>query len=151
MRPVLPVQDRSGRVTVWTAWMLDVMPRAAIRIGGDRVHARHRRRLSGWKIGPAVFKVDWALDGPIPWADEWTPGQGRCMSVDAGNRSRRRKIRSTPFASGATLRAGCPTVPVRRVAGPGRQTDRLGLLSCPDWLRRRYDNCDRVPDRAIRS
>jgi phytoene dehydrogenase-like protein len=56
--------------------LLDVMPRAAIRIGGDRVHARHRRRLSGWKIGPAVFKVDWALDGPIPWADEWSPGAG---------------------------------------------------------------------------
>lgn len=56
--------------------VLDVMPRAALRIGGNRVHARDRRRLTAWKIGPAVFKVDWALDGPVPWADEWSPQAG---------------------------------------------------------------------------
>ena len=56
--------------------LLDVMPRAAIRIGGQRVGARDRRRLSAWKIGPAVFKVDWALDGPIPWEDEWSRQAG---------------------------------------------------------------------------
>lgn len=56
--------------------LLDVMPRAAIRIGGDRVHSRDRRRLSAWKTGPAVFKVDWALEGPIPWVDEWSPQAG---------------------------------------------------------------------------
>jgi phytoene dehydrogenase-like protein len=56
--------------------ILDLMPRAAIRIGGDRVSPRARRRLSGRKIGPAVFKVDWALDAPIPWGDEWSPRAG---------------------------------------------------------------------------
>jgi phytoene dehydrogenase-like protein len=56
--------------------VLDVMPRAAVRIGGNRVNARDRRRLTAWKIGPAVFKVDWALDGPVPWADEWSPQAG---------------------------------------------------------------------------
>ena len=38
--------------------VLDVMPRAAVRIGGNRVSPRDRRRLTGWKVGPAVFKVD---------------------------------------------------------------------------------------------
>ena len=56
--------------------LLDVMPRSAIRIGGARVNARARRRLAAWKTGPAVFKVDWALDGPIPWEDEWSPTAG---------------------------------------------------------------------------
>ncbi|MGH8872039.1 MAG: phytoene desaturase family protein [Acidimicrobiia bacterium] len=59
-----------------SAVLLDVMPRAALRIGGARVSPRDRRRLSGWKVGPAVFKVDWALDGPIPWADEWSRRAG---------------------------------------------------------------------------
>ncbi len=58
------------------AVILDVMPRAAVRIGGARVSPRDRRRLTAWKGGPAVFKVDWALDGPIPWADEWSPQAG---------------------------------------------------------------------------
>ncbi len=56
--------------------VLDVMPRAAVRIGGDRVSPRDRRRMTAWKTGPAVFKVDWALDGPIPWADEWSSRAG---------------------------------------------------------------------------
>ena len=56
--------------------LLDVMPRAAVRIGGDRVSPRDRRRMSAWKSGPAVFKVDWALEGPIPWVDEWSPQAG---------------------------------------------------------------------------
>jgi phytoene dehydrogenase-like protein len=50
--------------------ILDVMPDAAIRIAGDRIESRQRRRFSGRAAGPAVFKVDWALDGPIPWEDE---------------------------------------------------------------------------------
>jgi phytoene dehydrogenase-like protein len=56
--------------------LLDVMPRAAIRIGGDRVDPRHRRRLSGRRAGPAVFKIDYALSGVIPWSDEHSPMAG---------------------------------------------------------------------------
>lgn len=48
---------------------LDVMPPAAFRIGGSRIAASKARRLSRWQPGPGVFKVDWALDEPIPWAD----------------------------------------------------------------------------------
>ncbi|HEY6628439.1 MAG TPA: NAD(P)/FAD-dependent oxidoreductase [Acidimicrobiia bacterium] len=56
--------------------ILDVMPRAALHIGGDRISPIHRRRLSGQQSGPAVFKVDWALDGAIPWLDEWSTEAG---------------------------------------------------------------------------
>ena len=56
--------------------VLDVMPEAAVKIGGERVWAKFRRRSSGWKVGPAVFKIDWALDAPIPWSDELSPHAG---------------------------------------------------------------------------
>jgi len=49
--------------------LLDVMPDAALRIAGTHISSRTRKRLRRWKGGPGVFKVDWALDGPIPWAD----------------------------------------------------------------------------------
>ncbi|MGI9610614.1 MAG: phytoene desaturase family protein [Acidimicrobiia bacterium] len=49
---------------------LDLMPPAAYRIAKDRLSPKSLRRLPRWKPGPGVFKVDWALDGPIPWADE---------------------------------------------------------------------------------
>lgn len=50
--------------------LLDVMPDAALRIAAPRLNPGSRRRLRGWKPGPGVFKVDWALNGPIPWTDE---------------------------------------------------------------------------------
>jgi len=48
---------------------LDVMPPAAHEIAGNRLSNSHARGLSRWKPGPGIFKIDWALDGPIPWSD----------------------------------------------------------------------------------
>jgi phytoene dehydrogenase-like protein len=50
------------------AVLLDVTPRQLVAIAGDRLPASYRRRLERYRYGPGVFKVDWALDGPIPWA-----------------------------------------------------------------------------------
>jgi phytoene dehydrogenase-like protein len=47
--------------------LLDVTPRQFLRIAGDRLPDGYRRRLARYRYGPGVVKVDWALDGPIPW------------------------------------------------------------------------------------
>jgi phytoene dehydrogenase-like protein len=47
--------------------LLDVTPRQFLRLAGDRLPAGYRRQLENYRYGPGVFKVDWALDGPIPW------------------------------------------------------------------------------------
>jgi phytoene dehydrogenase-like protein len=47
--------------------LADVGPRDLARIGGARLPAGYRRRLARYRYGPGVFKLDWALDGPIPW------------------------------------------------------------------------------------
>ncbi len=47
--------------------IFDVTPRQLERIGGARLPSLYRRRLRGYRYGPGVFKVDYALDGPIPW------------------------------------------------------------------------------------
>src|SRR2546423_251357 len=53
------------------AVLLDVTPRGLLALAGDRLPARYRRGLERYRYGPGVFKLDWALDGPIPWrADE---------------------------------------------------------------------------------
>ena len=44
--------------------LADVVPRELLRIAGDRFPAHYARR---YRHGPGVFKLDWALDGPIPW------------------------------------------------------------------------------------
>jgi len=43
-------------------------PAALAEIAGDRLSARRRKRFQSWPYGPGAFKVDFALDGPIPWS-----------------------------------------------------------------------------------
>ena len=48
------------------AVLLDVTPRQLVAIAGDRLSARVRRRAERFRYGSGVFKMDWALDGPVP-------------------------------------------------------------------------------------
>ncbi len=49
------------------AVLLDTSARELARIAGERLPANYRRKLDNFRHGPGVFKMDWALDGPIPW------------------------------------------------------------------------------------
>lgn len=49
------------------AILFDVSPRQLCRIAGDALPAAYRHTLERFRHGPGVFKIDWALDGPIPW------------------------------------------------------------------------------------
>lgn len=52
------------------AILLDVTPREALRIAADRFPKNYYQALMRYRYGPGVFKVDWALDAPIPWKAE---------------------------------------------------------------------------------
>jgi phytoene dehydrogenase-like protein len=58
------------------AVLFDVTPRQLLQIAGERFPPGYRRRLASWRYGAGVFKVDWALDGPVPWVDEALDGAG---------------------------------------------------------------------------
>jgi phytoene dehydrogenase-like protein len=47
--------------------MCDVTPRQFLRIANSRLPPGFQRRLERYRYGPGVFKLDWALNGPIPW------------------------------------------------------------------------------------
>ena len=47
--------------------LCDISPRALLSLAGARLPAGFRSSLEGFRYGPGVFKMDWALDGPIPW------------------------------------------------------------------------------------
>ncbi|NOK58375.1 MAG: NAD(P)/FAD-dependent oxidoreductase [Chloroflexi bacterium AL-W] len=49
------------------AVLFDVTPRQLISIAGKRFPEGYNRALARYRDGPGTFKVDLALDGPIPW------------------------------------------------------------------------------------
>lgn len=51
------------------AYLFDVTPRQLLAIFRDAMPEHYARRLRRFRYGPGVFKIDWALDGPIPWRD----------------------------------------------------------------------------------
>ncbi len=66
IRTESPVEDLPKADAV----LADVVPRGLLRIAGDRLPARYAESLRGYRHGPGAFKLDWALDGPIPWRAE---------------------------------------------------------------------------------
>jgi phytoene dehydrogenase-like protein len=52
------------------AYLFDTAPAGVLRIAGVRLPSGYRRQLERFRYNPGVFKIDWALDGPIPWAAE---------------------------------------------------------------------------------
>jgi phytoene dehydrogenase-like protein len=50
--------------------LADVVPRELLRLARGALPETYARRLRSYRHGPGAFKVDWALDGPIPWRAE---------------------------------------------------------------------------------
>ena len=80
-----------------------------------------------FRYGPGVFKMDWALDGPVPWAAE---GPRRAATVHLGGHARRdRRVRGGRRGRPAprpAVRAVRPVRPVGHVPGAGRARPRPG-------------------------
>jgi phytoene dehydrogenase-like protein len=50
--------------------LADVVPRELVRLARGRLPERYAQRLNRYRHGPGAFKLDWALDGAIPWTAE---------------------------------------------------------------------------------
>ncbi len=50
--------------------LLDITPRQFLQIASDSLPQSYRKRMQAYRYGPGVFRVDWALSGPVPWTAE---------------------------------------------------------------------------------
>jgi phytoene dehydrogenase-like protein len=50
-------------------YLFDTSPAQLADIAAPVLPERYVRALRRYRYGPGVFKIDWALDGPIPWRD----------------------------------------------------------------------------------
>src|SRR5262249_46771192 len=65
-RPVLRISELPSA----PAYLSDTSPSVMARIPGDHLPAGFRRRLNAFRHGPGIFKIDCALNGPVPWTNE---------------------------------------------------------------------------------
>jgi phytoene dehydrogenase-like protein len=64
------------------AVFFDLTPRQLLEIAGHRFSSLYKWQLNKYRYGMGVFKVDWALDGPIPWK---ASACGKAGTVHIGN------------------------------------------------------------------
>ena len=65
-RPVVSVDELPSSVVT----LLDLTPLGVIGVAGHWLPDRYLRALRRYRYGPGVFKLDWALDGRVPWTAE---------------------------------------------------------------------------------
>lgn len=114
----LPIAD----VVMW-----DVAPTALVRILGDRLPPRVARALSRFRYGPAAYKVDFAVEGGVPWA---APEARQAGTVHLGGTFA--EIASTERAVAEGRMPASPFVLVGQqyLADPGRSVGDLHPIYC---------------------
>jgi phytoene dehydrogenase-like protein len=66
VRTSAPVENLAA-LSNYDLTLCDLTPRQLLKIGGQRFSESFKRQLAGYRYGAAVFKVDYALNAPIPW------------------------------------------------------------------------------------
>jgi len=85
------------------ALLLDVTPRQLLELGGHRWSSLYRWQLERYRYGPGVFKIDWALDAPIPFM---APACRRAGTVHLGG-----TLEEIAASEALTHRGGYPDHP----------------------------------------
>ena len=61
--------------------LFETAPARLVDIAGDALPLGYRKKLQNYRHGPGVFKIDYALNAPIPWSD---PSVARGGTVHLG-------------------------------------------------------------------
>jgi len=100
--------DALERLGAARAILFDTSPATLERIAGARLPARYRRALVRYRRGPGVFKLDYALSGPVPWR---APECRRAGTVHLGGR-----FEEIAASEAEVMRGGHPQKPFVLVA-----------------------------------
>jgi phytoene dehydrogenase-like protein len=76
----VPVRDWADLPSA-RAVMFDTSPATLARIAADQLPPGYVARLARYRYGPGIFKIDYALAGPVPWA---APAARRAGTVHLG-------------------------------------------------------------------
>lgn len=107
------------------ATVLDLTPKQLLAIGGAALPAAYRRALARFRYGGGVFKVDYALSGPVPWTNE---AVGRAGTVHLGGTLAEVEASEAAVEAGRHSDAPYVLVVQSSVADPSRAPAGKGVL-----------------------
>lgn len=105
--------------------LLDTTPASASRIIGEQLHERRRRAYGQYEHGPGAFKVDFAIDGDIPWTAEGVADAG---VVHVGGSSAEIARAEADIVEGRPSRKPFVLVGQQYRADPSRSAGRLNPI-----------------------
>ena len=128
--------------------LFDTSPDQVATIASPVLPGPYVRRLRRYRYGPGIFKIDWALDGPIPWTD---PACLDSATVHVGGTLAEITESEAAVWRGRARRPALhhrrPAEPLRRISRARRQAHGLGVLPCPQ----RVDGGPQRGNRDVRS
>ncbi len=108
--------------------LFDTNPAQLASIAGDALPARYRDRLRRFRHGPGAFKIDYALDAPVPWQNAACRRAGTVHVIGTFSEL---VAAEADVAAGAharpPVRPGGAALAVRPIPCPGRQAHVVGL------------------------
>lgn len=134
-----PVESIDELLTPESAVLCDLSPRRLLKVAGNRLPAGYRRKLERFRYGAAAFKIDWALNSPIPWKAKEC---ARAATVHLG--CTLEEIAASEYDATHGRHSEKPYVLVVQQSlfdstRARRQTYSLGILPRSEWLNFRYD------------
>lgn len=112
-REITDLRETEGAGAV----LLDIAPKAFLRIAGERLPRRYARALAAFRYGPGSAKADFLVSEPIPWAD---PEVGRAATVHIGGTQAEMFAQETRTARGQGSPDPFVLLVDPAVADPGR-------------------------------
>lgn len=110
------------------ATILDVTPSQALVMRGKQLRDLPDttvQRFQRWKYGPGVYKVDWQLDGPVPWADHRVAA---ATTVHVGGRAAEIRLAEAQVNAGRIPERPFVMVVQPQVADPSRASNGKHML-----------------------
>jgi phytoene dehydrogenase-like protein len=112
---VVGVEIDGGELIGSPVVVADVLPGALVTLTNGSLPARYSRALLRYRAGPATIKLDWALDGPVPWT---APQARQAGTVHVGGSAR--ELISSTTLTGALAERPFMILGQQSLADPSR-------------------------------
>ena len=132
--------------------LFDTNPAQLASIAGDALPARYRKHLQRFHHGPGAYKIDYALDGPVPWenADCRRAGTVHVIGTLAELVAAEADVAAGRMPDRPYVLVVQSSIFDRSRAPDGKHT-LWAYAHVPHGYDGRRDRCDRAPDRTLRA